>query len=547
MNFLSNSFLIAILFLGLTATGHAQKFEKQFDQLLNTEFPSDGPGATALVAVKGDIIYQKAFGMANLELNVKNRPEMVFEIGSITKQFTAVSILMLMEQGKLNLNDDITMYIKDYPTHGHKITIHHLLTHTSGIKSYTSMEKWENEWRKDYEPLEFIEFFQNEPMDFAPGEEYRYNNSAYFMLGYIIEVASGQTYQEFIEENIFKPLGMKSSYYGSMADIIPNRAYGYQMDGKIVNAEYLSLTQPYAAGSIMSTVGDLYIWNRAIRSYKLITKESTNLAFTNYTLNNGENIDYGYGWGFNEINGSPTIEHGGGIFGYQTNGIYLPDEDVFVAVFANSDFHNPGVVSTKMAAIAINKPFPDRNDVIEVEPEKLEQLVGVYEFEDGSTRIITLDSNQMYSQRDGGPKFKIYPQKGDSFWYENSFANIRFTSKDGQVEAYFTNRNENAHGIKTDKPVPVHTEVPVSENTLTKYIGVYELAPGFDITITLEDGKLMSQATGQDKFQLFPESETRFFLKVVDAQIEFIKNDAGKFDSFMLYQNGNEIPGKRKN
>ncbi|WP_199898565.1 serine hydrolase domain-containing protein [Prolixibacter bellariivorans] len=162
MNYLKKTLYILILFSGLSTTAHAQKLEKQFDKMLEKEFPPSGPGATALVAIHGKIIYQKAFGMANLELGVKTEPEMVYEIGSITKQFTAVSILMLMEQGKLNLDDDITKFIKDYPTHGYHISIHHLLTHTSGIKSYTSMKNWFSVWRKDFKPKEFIDFFKNE-------------------------------------------------------------------------------------------------------------------------------------------------------------------------------------------------------------------------------------------------------------------------------------------------------------------------------------------------------------------------------------------------
>ncbi len=151
---------------------------------------------------------------------------MVFEIGSITKQFTAVSVLMLMEQGKLSLDDDITKFIEDYPTQGHKITIHHLLTHTSGIKSYTDVDSIFKLARNDFKPMEVIDLFKNIPMDFAPGEQYRYNNSAYFILGYIIEKASGQTYADFIENNIFKPLNMKNSYYGSMKKIIKKSCFG---------------------------------------------------------------------------------------------------------------------------------------------------------------------------------------------------------------------------------------------------------------------------------------------------------------------------------
>ena len=547
MKYFKSQVFSLFLIIAISTMGFAQKLEKQFDQMLGDQYLPNEPGATALVAIDGKIVYHKAFGMANMELDVKMEPDMVLEIGSITKQFTAVSILMLMEQGKLDLDDDITKFIEDYPTHGHHISIHHLLTHTSGIKSYTSMESWVPIWRKDFEPKELIDFFKNEPMDFAPGEEWSYNNSAYFILGYIIEKASGQTYEEFVETNIFERLGMKSSLYGSNSEIIKKRASGYQKNEEYINAEYLSLSQPYAAGSLMSNVNDLFIWNRAIRSNTLVKQESIDLAFTNYELNNGEKINYGYGWGLNEINGSPTIEHSGGIFGYVTNAIYLPNEDVFVAVYSNCDCNGPGQVSTKMAAIAIGKPYPDEEDIISVESDNLNKLAGVYDFSDSSTRIITVEDNQLFSQRPGSNKFKLFPIKKNTFSFENSFATIHFNEDGKEVKAVFANRINKTEGVKTNKPIPIHNEIQLESEILKRYTGVYEIQPGFDIVITLEGNKLMSQATGQQKIQIFPESQTKFFLKVVDAQIEFVENEKGVFESFILYQDGQEISGKKKN
>lgn len=547
MKYFKSQVFSLFLIIAISTMGFAQKLEKQFDQMLGDQYLPNEPGATALVAIDGKIVYHKAFGMANMELDVKMEPDMVLEIGSITKQFTAVSILMLMEQGKLDLDDDITKFIEDYPTHGHHISIHHLLTHTSGIKSYTSMESWVPIWRKDFEPKELIDFFKNEPMDFAPGEEWSYNNSAYFILGYIIEKASGQTYEEFVETNIFERLGMKSSLYGSNSEIIKKRASGYQKNEEYINAEYLSLSQPYAAGSLMSNVDDLFIWNRAIRSNTLVKQESIDLAFTNYELNNGEKINYGYGWGLNEINGSPTIEHSGGIFGYVTNAIYLPNEDVFVAVYSNCDCNGPGQVSTKMAAIAIGKPYPDEEDIISVESDNLNKLAGVYDFSDSSTRIITVEDNQLFSQRPGSNKFKLFPIKKNTFSFENSFATIHFNEDGKEVKAVFANRINKTEGVKTNKPIPIHNEIQLESEILKRYTGVYEIQPGFDIVITLEGNKLMSQATGQEKIQIFPESQTKFFLKVVDAQIEFVENEKGVFESFILYQGGQEISGKKKN
>ena len=216
----------------------------------------------------------KGFGMANLELDVKVEPKHVFEIGSITKQFTAVSILLLEEQGKLSLGNEITKYIPDYPTQGKTITIHNLLNHTSGIKSYTNIPSFVENARTHMSPLELIDTFKDEPMEFELGTKFSYNNSRYILLGYIIENITGDSYAEFIKEEIFDKLNMADSYYGSMIDIIPNRASGYsQTDAGYRNADYLSLILPYAAGSIMTTTSDLLKWQNAIDANTLISDQ----------------------------------------------------------------------------------------------------------------------------------------------------------------------------------------------------------------------------------------------------------------------------------
>jgi len=296
----------------------------------------------------------------------------------------------------------------------------------------------------------------------------------------------------------------------------------------------------------MSTVGDLYIWNRAIRNNKLITKESKALAFTSAKLNNGELTNYGYAWGISEINGSPTIEHSGSIFGYVTNAIYLPTEDVFVAIFSNNGAKVPYTISTKMAAIAIGKPFPDIKDAIPVKSEELKKFVGVYDFADSSSRIITLVDNQLYSRRPESTKFKLIAFKKNTFTYEGDFANIEFVVNGEEIKAFFTSRIHKTTGVKTDKAISTNKEIKLETKVLEQYLGVYEIQPGFDITVTLDGNKLMTQATGQQKSQIFPESQTKFFLKVVDAKIEFVANDKGLFDSFVLYQGGQEVPGKKK-
>lgn len=542
------SVVFLILLIGFNSIGMmAQNTEAVMDQIIESVYKPGDPGATVLVAKNGKVVYRKAFGMANLELNVPMKPEMVFEIGSITKQFTAVSILMLMEQGKLSLTDDITKFIPDYPAQGHKITIHHLLTHTSGIKSYTGMQEWQPLWRKDMSPAEMIDLFKNQPMDFAPGERFLYNNSAYFLLGYIIEKASGLTYQQFLEDNIFKPLQMNNSYYGSHKRVIPNRAAGYQNQDGFTNAEYLSLTQPYSAGSIMSNVDDMLKWQNAIRDNKLVKAGSIQLAFKGYSTNDNKPFHYGYGWGVNEINGAPTLEHGGGIFGYTTNGIWLPGEDVYVIMLTNRDDIGPEDASTRIAAVAIGKPFPEIADGIELKPETAIALSGWYAFEDGSFRNIIYEDGVLYSQRKGSSRFRLIPVSATKFAFENSLSVLEFSETGGgEKSVVFKNRINEIRGAKTDKIPEEKKEISLSPDQMQPFTGEYEIQPGFSLVVTLENGHLMTQATGQAKFEIYPESEVKFFLKVVDAQIEFQRNKDGKVDSLILFQNGAEIRALKK-
>jgi CubicO group peptidase (beta-lactamase class C family) len=546
--FILQGMLQMLLLTCLIIPAQAQKPDKKLDAMILGQYPAGEPGATVLVARNGEVIFRKAYGMANLELDVPMKPEMVFEIGSITKQFTAVCILMLMEQGKLSLTDDITRFIKDYPTQGHTITIHQLLIHTSGIKDFTSVDDVMKKGRLDYSPAEIIDMFKNQPMDFAPGSKFQYNNSAYFLLGYIIEKASGMSYPEFLEKNIFQPLDMKNSYYGSQKKVIRNRAYGYQKDGdEFVNAEYVSMTNPYGAGAIMTNLDDLFKWNTALHECRLVSRESLDKAFTNYTLNNGDNIDYGYGWFLSRISGSPTYEHSGGIYGFRTFALYLPEEKVFVTMLSNRDDMGPGTLSTKIAAITIGKPFPEEKDTIHLAPDVLKKFAGTYVFEDSAIRYIILEEDKLYSQRKENPRYRIVPLTGQKFMYENDLATIEFTERsDGAMEAVFCSRGPSATGKRTSLEVPVKTEVEVPLELLREYTGEYELQPGFIIKIFLDDGKLTEQATGQAAFQIFPSSTTRFFLKVVEAEIEFLRNQDGKVDSLILYQNGKEFKGLKK-
>jgi len=344
--------VITVLFLNSQSNLYAQNLESNIDSLLQEKYPENTPGGAFLIAKNGTILYKKAFGLANLELNIPMQTENIFEIGSMTKQFTAISILILMEKGQLNLDDEITKFIPNYPTNGHKITIQHLLTHTSGIKDFTRIQGLNDLAKKDLTPAELIDFFKNEPMDFIPGEQFKYNNSGYIILGYIIETITGQSYANFVEEQIFKKLEMTSSQYASHKKIIPNRASGYQHKEGYINSREISFTLPYASGSLMSSIDDMFKWQEAIKNNLLISKETTEKAFKNYVLNNGESINYGYGWHIKTINNIRSFEHGGSIFGFKSMGVYFPDLDIYVIGLNNCDCNSPTKITREIAEMA---------------------------------------------------------------------------------------------------------------------------------------------------------------------------------------------------
>jgi CubicO group peptidase (beta-lactamase class C family) len=541
---MKNLILILSLFLAINTLPNSslgQNPEKQFDKILSEQNFENSPGFAVLVAKNNEVIYRKAFGYANLELDVPMKPENIFRIGSITKQFTAAAILKLEEEGKLSLQDDITKFIEDYPTHGHTITIEHLLTHSSGIKSYTSMKEWDAEMRKkDFTPAEMIDFFKNQPMDFAPGEEFLYNNSAYFLLGHIIEKASGKTYEEYLKDTFFEPLGMTGTSYGNPSRVIKNRAAGYmKKNGEFVNAEFLSMTQPYAAGSLLSNVDDLFTWYTAVMNDKVISKENRVKAHTSFKLNNGKPTGYGYGWFLGNIQGSPMIEHGGGINGYLTASLWLPDEKVFVAVFSNCNAMPPQSTAFKLAAAAIGKPF-DRKE-IELDKNILQDYVGVYESDEQETRTVVVENDSLFYVFPSGNRTKLLPFAKDHFFTKNSFNEFVF-ERNTQGEVVSLTASGTGYLPmkldKTDKPVEVKKEVELPDELLDKYLGKYELMPEFFLTVTRQGKRVFVQGTGQNPIEVFATEPHRFFAKIINAEIIFHPDESGLVTALTLIQNG---------
>jgi CubicO group peptidase (beta-lactamase class C family) len=303
----------------------------ELDKVLLEQFKPSEPGCAVLVAHNGKIVYKNGFGMADLAMKLPINADMVFDIGTLTKQLTAVAVMQLVEKGKLSLHDPITRFIDEYPTQGYNITIEHLLTETSGIKDIEGIDSIIG--YKDFSPREFINFIKTEKLEFAPGSARSNCNSGYYLLGYIIEKVSGKTCSQYIEENIFKPAGMKNPYADINANQSMNRATGYQ---KSVNGfDSLKNRTGNAANGLMLNVEDYFNFYQALNSYKLITKESLEISRSNYKLENGKGSGFGFGFEVRNFEGKRVFSQKSSSMGYFASQLYFPEEDIHVVVFTN--------------------------------------------------------------------------------------------------------------------------------------------------------------------------------------------------------------------
>jgi len=437
----------AITFL-LASICLAQDNVPRMEQVVRSYVDAKQFMGSVLVDRDGKALLSKGYGSANLEWDVPNSPSTKFRLGSITKQFTAACILLLEERGKLKVEDPVKKYMPDAPAAWDKVTIFNLLTHTSGIPSFTGFPDYHSTEAIATTPELLVARFRDKPLEFQPGEKWNYSNSGYVLLGYLIEKISQQSYRQFVQENIFNPLGMKDSGYDSNSEIILHRASGYTPSPKgMTNADYIDMTIPFSAGALYSTTEDLLRWEQGLMGGKVLSPSSLQKMTTPFKNN------YAFGLGVHTASGHKLMDHGGGIEGFNTFLAYYPEDKLTVVVLANLNGEAPEAIASRLAAVA--------------------------------------------------------------------------------------------HGENVVSPSE-RKEITVPPAILAKYVGTYQLMPNFDIVMTLEGGQLMTQATGQGKFPLFAESETKFFLKVVDAEVEFFKNEKGEVTHIILHQGGQDVKGVKK-
>ncbi len=552
--------LLFIFFISISVLAQVpgQETLNYIDSLMSNSYKPEAPGAVVLAAVDGKPVFEKAYGLANVELNVPNKPEFLFAIGSMSKQFTAVSILKLAQEGKLSLNDDITKYLTGYNTHGRKITIENLLTHTSGITSYTEKADFMKEFILDKTKEEMRDYFMNDSLLFEPGTDWSYSNSGFLLAGMIVEKVSGESLYEFEEENIFKPAGMEHTYFGMRDSVIPGFVNGYDKIGnnKYKESSYFSWSWPFGAGQIISSAEDLLKWDEALYTNKIVDQKLLEKGWNSYKLFDGEKTNYGYGWGVGEYKGTKIIRHGGAINGYLSDGIRIPSKHIYTVILSNFTGFGPAEINQKiafkLAGIQIDIP-----KIISLAPGELNEYTGVYEVHRSGSRITTNSSKEkvyryltvkddtLYSQNTGSGKAAVFPTEKDLFVFDKSTTFLKFNRDDSGKIASLTIYSEplgygpNENEPKTSLPIPSERkEINLTAEQLQRYRGAYDFGSNFQLKIFIKEDKVFGQATGQPAVELFPESEKRFFLKVVDASIDFNFNDEGKITGLVLHQGG---------
>lgn len=528
------------------AITNAQVNANVYDSLAIEGLPKNAPGTVIYLSRGDQVLYKRAFGKASIELDVDMKVDNLFRLGSVSKQFTACAILKLVEQGKLSLGDDIRKYIPDFPEKNEAISIEALLTHTSGVINYTGLSRFTEEMkRKDLSPKQLIDLFKDEPLEFKPGTDYKYSNSGYVLLGYIIEKLTGKPYGEYIDEIIFKPLGMKNSYCDSSTKLIVGRVPGYvQRNGHYRNADFLSMTLPYAAGSLVSNPADIQKWYNALHNSQFLKPETIKKAFSSFKLSNGRLTGYGYGWETGNVQGSASVKHVGVINGFFTYAAYLPHENLSISILRNCD--SPAdldIIASKMLAVALRKPY-NFNKITLTESE-MEDYQGVYKLENGGEYTIRLqDGNLMYYYQ-GGLKASLAPYEKGHFILGNTLNSFYFTkNKYGKVDGFTINGTglPNKGSRKTMK-IEAQKKISLPTKLLQSYTGKYQFNPGPVFEVVLEDNKLFGQV-GNDKKELVPFAKHKFFARYLDASIIFNMDAMGDVVSLTKIQNDEMIAKK---
>ncbi|MBN2725269.1 MAG: beta-lactamase family protein [Deltaproteobacteria bacterium] len=386
---------------------------------------------TVLVEKNDSVIYQKAIGYASVAHNVKNSMDTKFRIGSLTKQFTASAILKLVQNGKLALTDTLDKFIPDYPE-GNRITVHHLLTHSSGIQNFTSFREY---WKIMKERLtlpEIIKLFKTKPLNFEPGKKFSYSNSGYILLSYIIEKVSSLPWNIYIEKELIKPAGLKNTGFAINQIIVKNLALGYFKSGTgdLRNAFYNDMSIPAGAGAFYSTTGDLCKWVNTVRQGKILDGKYVKLLFTPFLSG------YAYGWRILKIDSQLVFTHGGAINGFLSHLFILPDKNICISVLSNNASTKTGKIAFDIHSILMNKPYkiPFMKKEINLPVEKMKKYEGYFITNPGKLKMrVFVKNGALFTQIKGQRPFEMFAEKKHHFFLKHPEVDFVFNFKEEKI------------------------------------------------------------------------------------------------------------------
>ncbi len=568
---ISKTLFVVLILLGITSKG--QTLSDQIDNLISKYNEYGYFNGSVLIAKQGRVILKKGYGFANYEWDVPNTPSTKFRIGSMTKQFTATLILQLVAQGKINLDGKITDYLKDYRKDtGERVTVRELLNHTSGIPSYTNLPHvWTDSLRNHYSEDYFIKHFCSGNLEFAPGSKFSYNNTGYYLLGVICERVSGKPFHQLLREKILNPLGMKNTGAEFEEKPIKKMASGYVKNGfELYKDPYIFMPNALGAGNMYSTVEDMLIWDKALYGNKILTDELKKEMFT------PNKFGYGFGWFVYKQKYSPTdsatiIWHTGGINGFNTIISREPKTKDLVVLFNNTGTTRLLTMAQKIHFILhrqkVALPLKPIKDYLyeTIQNEGIDQAVSDYkQLKKEEKELFDFSESQLndlgywlLKQKRYDEALKILKLNAEAFPKSanvyDSIGEVLLAKGDtAKAITYYKKSIElnpgNENGIKILKSLgvkyPLQTEKPTREE-LKAYEGEYVLFPNFSIFVREKNGRLFAKATGQAEFEIFPLNKTKFYYKIVNAQIEFVKSKDGKVTGLILYQNGRELPAQK--
>ena len=408
----------------------AQDIASQADQFVQAFVDQKSFQGSALLSREGKPLFRKSYGLANAEWNIVNTPDTKFRLGSITKQFTSALILQLAEQGRLSLDDSIRKYYAEAPPSWEAVTIHHLLSHQSGIPSYTDLPGFfEKMATVPRTPIELIRLTQDKPLEFDPGTKYKYDNSGYVLLGYVIEKVTGRKYEDQLRSDILDPLGMKDTGFDSYTAILPHRAEGYlYANGELRRAAYIDMTLPFSAGSLYSTVDDLLKWDQALYGTSVLSEASKQKMWT------PNRNDYGYGWGIQKRFGTIAVGHDGGIPGFNSIILRLPERKLLAVVLANANTLSAGSIAAGLLGIALGEHVepPQPHTKISLKPEELRTFEGKYS--NANINLTIRVEGDHLAVSPGGMALPFYPANATHFFSDPAGIELEF-DKNGTTVA----------------------------------------------------------------------------------------------------------------